>query len=158
MLKDGERSGDRHGYLWVWHSLWAWNSTILIGWCRVKSLIEDMSGTSALYKKSVTLATDFCDSIQTKIMFYSKSSQVVLISWTYYLCISNIKARFTLGVRANVQPKSSIPIGAQVEISAKGLTLGVKVGIEKIFSICPNKRWTLWPCIAPRLKNGYHRI
>ncbi|CAK9199148.1 unnamed protein product, partial [Sphagnum troendelagicum] len=42
---------------------------------RVKSLIEDMSGTSALYKKSVTLATDFCDSIQIKIMFYSKSSQ-----------------------------------------------------------------------------------
>jgi hypothetical protein len=28
-------------------------------------------------------------------------------------------ARFTLGVRANVQPKSSIPIGAKVEISPK---------------------------------------
>jgi muramoyltetrapeptide carboxypeptidase LdcA involved in peptidoglycan recycling len=27
---------------------------------------------------------------------------------------------FTLGVRANVQPKSSIPIGANVEISPKG--------------------------------------
>ncbi len=31
------------------------------------------------------------------------------------------KAHFTLGVRANVQPKSSIPIGAKVEISPKGL-------------------------------------
>ncbi len=30
------------------------------------------------------------------------------------------KAHFTLGVRANVQPKSSIPIGAKVEISPKG--------------------------------------
>jgi len=31
------------------------------------------------------------------------------------------KAHFTLGVRANVQSKSSIPIGAKVEISPKGL-------------------------------------
>jgi hypothetical protein len=31
------------------------------------------------------------------------------------------KAHFTLGVRANVQPKSSIPIGAKVEIGPKGL-------------------------------------
>jgi hypothetical protein len=31
------------------------------------------------------------------------------------------KARFTLGVRANVQPKSSIPIGAKVEISLAAL-------------------------------------
>jgi hypothetical protein len=30
------------------------------------------------------------------------------------------KAHFTLGVRAYVQPKSSIPIGATVEISPKG--------------------------------------
>jgi len=36
------------------------------------------------------------------------------------------KAHFTLGVRANVQTKSSIPIGAKVEISPKGFTLGVK--------------------------------
>jgi hypothetical protein len=47
------------------------------------------------------------------------------------------KARFTLGVRANVQPKSSIPIGAKVEISHKGFTIGVKAEIEKYFSICP---------------------
>jgi len=31
------------------------------------------------------------------------------------------KAPFTLEVRANVQLKSSIPIGAKVEISLKGL-------------------------------------
>jgi hypothetical protein len=31
------------------------------------------------------------------------------------------KAHFTLGVRANFQPKSSIPIGAKVEIGPKGL-------------------------------------
>jgi hypothetical protein len=42
-----------------------------------------------------------------------------------------------LGVTANVQPKSSIPIGAKVEISLKGFTLGVKAEIEKNFSICP---------------------
>jgi hypothetical protein len=47
------------------------------------------------------------------------------------------QARFRLGVRANVQPKSRIPIGAQVEISPKGFTLGVKSEIEKNFSICP---------------------
>jgi hypothetical protein len=46
-------------------------------------------------------------------------------------------ARFTLGARANVQPKSSIPIGAKVEISPKGFTLGVKAEIEKNFSIWP---------------------
>jgi hypothetical protein len=43
-----------------------------------------------------------------------------------------LKARFTLGVRVNVRPKSSIPIGAKVEISPKGFTLGVKAEIEKI--------------------------
>jgi hypothetical protein len=47
------------------------------------------------------------------------------------------KAHFTLGVRADVQPKSSITIGAKVEISPKGFTLGVKAEIDKIFSICP---------------------
>ncbi len=39
--------------------------------------------------------------------------------------------------QGNVQPKSSIPIGAKVEISPKGFTLGVKAEIEKNFSICP---------------------
>ncbi len=41
------------------------------------------------------------------------------------------QARFTLGVRANVQLKSSIPICAKVEINPKGFTLRVKVDIEK---------------------------
>jgi len=41
------------------------------------------------------------------------------------------QARFTLGVRANVQPKSSIPICAKVEINPKGFTLRVKVDIKK---------------------------
>jgi hypothetical protein len=41
------------------------------------------------------------------------------------------KARFTLGVRANVQPKSSIPIGEKVEIGPKAFTLGVKAEILK---------------------------
>jgi hypothetical protein len=40
-------------------------------------------------------------------------------------------AYFTLGVKANVQLKSSISIGAKVEISPKGFTLGVKAEIEK---------------------------
>jgi hypothetical protein len=40
-------------------------------------------------------------------------------------------ARFTLGVRANVQPKTSISIGAKVEIGLKGFTPGVKAEIEK---------------------------
>jgi hypothetical protein len=44
---------------------------------------------------------------------------------------------YTLGVRANVQPKSSIPSNAKVEISPKGFTLGVKDEREKNFSICP---------------------
>jgi molybdopterin-biosynthesis enzyme MoeA-like protein len=41
------------------------------------------------------------------------------------------KAHFTLGIRANVQPKSSIPIGAKVVINPGGFTPGVKVNIEK---------------------------
>jgi hypothetical protein len=35
--------------------------------------------------------------------------------------------------------QSSIPIGAKVEISPKGFTLGVKAEMEKIFSICRPK-------------------
>jgi hypothetical protein len=38
-----------------------------------------------------------------------------------------------LVVKADVQPKSSIPIG----VNPKGLTIRVKAEIEKIFSICP---------------------
>jgi hypothetical protein len=54
-----------------------------------------------------------------------------------FIPFSYTKAHFTLGVRADVQPKSSIPIGGKVEISPKGLTLGVKAELEKLFSICP---------------------
>jgi hypothetical protein len=49
------------------------------------------------------------------------------------------KARFTLGVRANVQPKSSIPIGEKVEIGPKAFTLGVKAEIFlKKFNLPPS--------------------
>jgi hypothetical protein len=41
-------------------------------------------------------------------------------------------------VKAKVQLKSSMPIGAKVEISLKSFTLGVKAEIDKIFSICPS--------------------
>ncbi len=63
------------------------------------------------------------------------------------------KAHFTQGVKANVQLKSSIPIGAKVEIGHKGFTLGVKAEIEKKKFNLPqvtNKCWTLWPCIGPK--------
>jgi len=56
---------------------------------------------------------------------------------------------------ANVQPKSSIPIGAKVEISPKGFTLGVKADIEKNFSICPKlliNAELYGLVLAPRLK------
>jgi hypothetical protein len=42
-----------------------------------------------------------------------------------------ILAHLTLLVKANVQLKSSIPIGAKVEIGPKGFTLGIKAEIEK---------------------------
>ncbi len=45
---------------------------------------------------------------------------------------------FTLGIKTNVQLKSSIPIDANFEISPKGFPLKVKVEIEKIFSIYAN--------------------
>jgi hypothetical protein len=71
------------------------------------------------------------------------------------------KARFTLGVRADVQPKSSIPIGAKFDIGPKGFTLGVKAEIENIFSICPKLQINAelhGHVLAPRLKKGYRRI
>jgi hypothetical protein len=72
-----------------------------------------------------------------------------------------VRPRFTLGVRANVQPKSSIPICAKVEISTKGFTLGIKAEIEKNFSICPKlliNAELYGLVLAPRLKKGYHQI
>jgi hypothetical protein len=61
---------------------------------------------------------------------------------------------FTLGVRANVQPKSSIPIGVKVEISPKGFfTLGVKAELDntKTFQSAPKlliNAELLRPCIG----------
>jgi hypothetical protein len=37
------------------------------------------------------------------------------------------QAHFTLGVKSNVQLKSSIPIAAKVEISPRGFTPGVQL-------------------------------
>jgi hypothetical protein len=71
------------------------------------------------------------------------------------------KARFTLGVRANVQPKSSILIDAKVEISPTGFTLGVKAEIEKkLFNLPPVQiNAELYGlALAPRLEKGYHQI
>jgi len=72
------------------------------------------------------------------------------------------KASFTLGVRANVEPKSSIPIGAKVGNWPKGFTLWVKAEIEKnIFNLrqANNKCGTFYGLVlAPRLKKGYHLI
>jgi hypothetical protein len=41
----------------------------------------------------------------------------------------NFEAHFIEGVKAKVQLKSSIPIGAKVKISPKGFTPGVKAEI-----------------------------
>jgi hypothetical protein len=64
-------------------------------------------------------------------------------------------AHFTKGVKVNAQHKSSIAIGAKIEISPKGLTLGVKAEIETKNSICPNAE-LYGLVLAPRLKTGYH--
>jgi hypothetical protein len=71
------------------------------------------------------------------------------------------KALLYIGVRANIHPKSSIPIGPQVEISPKGFTLGVKADIDFFFSICPKlvinaEHYGL--VLASRQKKGYHQI
>jgi hypothetical protein len=45
------------------------------------------------------------------------------------------KPHFRLGVKANVQLKSSIPIGAKLEIGPKIFTLGVKANVQLKSSI-----------------------
>jgi len=72
----------------------------------------------------------------------------ILNCWTDRSPYSHLR-RALLGVRANVQPKSSILIGAKVEISPKGSTL---------FNLpqATKKCWTLWPCIGPKAR--YHQI
>jgi len=70
-----------------------------------------------------------------------------------------IQAFFTLRVRANVEPRSNIPIGAKVEINPKGFTLRLKVKVEKIFSICPELLINVELygfVLSPRLRKGYH--
>jgi hypothetical protein len=60
-------------------------------------------------------------------------------------------------VQTNIQVKSSIPIGAKVEISPMGFTLRVKAEIFKIFSICPKlliNAELYGIVLAPRLKKG----
>jgi hypothetical protein len=80
-----------------------------------------------------------------------------MFTYVYYPLLNPVKleARFTLGVRANVQPKSSIPIGAKVEISPPRafFTLG---GV-KVFSICPKlliNAELYGLVLAPRLEKG----
>jgi hypothetical protein len=75
--------------------------------------------------------------------------------------ISHTQARFTLVVRADIQPKSSIPTGARVEIGPKGFRLGVKAEIENIFSIYPQlliSAELYGLVLATRLKKVYHPI
>ncbi len=43
-----------------------------------------------------------------------------------------------LGVMANVQSKSNIPISANIEINPKGFTVGVKVNKGKIVQFAPS--------------------
>ncbi len=76
-----------------------------------------------------------------------------------YDCVS--KARFTLGVRANVQPKSSIPIGAKSWNWPQGLyTRSQAWNRKKDFNlpqVLTNAE--LYGLeLAPRLEKGYHQI
>jgi hypothetical protein len=86
--------------------------------------VEDSNGGQTSWAES---------SAECRVLVVTHSTKNVATAW----CCSHSEARFTLGVKANVQLKSSIPIGAKVEISPKGFTLGIKAEIEKIFSIWP---------------------
>jgi hypothetical protein len=63
-----------------------------------------------------------------------------------------------LGAKANIQLKSSTPIGAKVEINLKNFTLKVKAKIEFCFSICPKLliNVEIYHLLALKLKNIYH--
>jgi hypothetical protein len=50
----------------------------------------------------------------------------------------NLRPNFTLGVRADVQPKLSIPIGAKVEFDPKGFTLESRLKYKKYFQSAPS--------------------
>jgi hypothetical protein len=82
--------------------------------------------------------------------FTATNSEITL---TYLQVWHEHKAHFTLGVRVIVQPKSSIPIGAKVEISPRCFTPQVNDDIEKKLFNLPqvtNKCWTLCTCIGPK--------
>jgi hypothetical protein len=53
------------------------------------------------------------------------------------MVLGNTKPHFTLGVKAKVELKSSIPIDAITEIRPKGFTLGVKTKKRKQFFNLP---------------------
>ncbi len=93
---------------------------------------------------------------------YSMPARTVLVLNTQGIRYAwGLEAPFTLGVRADVQPKPSIPTGGKVEIGSKGFTPGVKAELEKIFSICPKliiNAELYGLVLAPRLEKGYHWI
>jgi hypothetical protein len=65
-------------------------------------------------------------------------------------------ARCTVGVRSDAQPKSSIPIGAKVEMGLKGFTLGgVKAEIQKNVFNLPQVTNT---CYIPSYKMGMGKL
>ncbi len=86
--------------------------------------VEDSNGEQTSWAES---------SAECRVLVVTHSTKNVATAW----CCSHSEGRFTIGVKANVQLKSSIPIGAKLEISPKGFTLGIKAEIEKIFSTCP---------------------
>jgi hypothetical protein len=49
-----------------------------------------------------------------------------------------VRPTLHLGVKANVQLKSSIPVAGKVEISPKGFTLGVKAEYRNVFRSAPS--------------------
>jgi hypothetical protein len=52
--------------------------------------------------------------------------------------VATYKAHFTQGIKAKVQFKLNIHIGAKIEINPKGFTLRVKAKIGKSFLSTPN--------------------
>jgi hypothetical protein len=82
---------------------------------------------------------------------HHQDNESSLIGFGHLKTQESNNAHFTLGVRANVQPKSSIPIGAKVEIGPKASTLGVKAELEKnLFNLPKVTNNALWPCIGPK--------
>jgi hypothetical protein len=60
---------------------------------------------------------------------------------------------FSLGVRANVQPKSNIEsICAKVEFSLEGFRMEWRLKKKRFFlsNQCANKCWKLWPYTGPK--------